>query len=287
MINEINVKDLLKFNLEGDLLQLKEGEKVTINVVKSLTDGFYLINLKGKSFTALFQSPPQFGKLIVEVVKTDPNIELKVIKDEVDLVDKGGEKLQLKKDIVEFNPKEMAKIFSKSGLLLDMKSISPEKLKKIIRDSGIFFENKLANSESIDNDVKFLAIKNGDQVVENNINKLQIILILAELSGYLPIETLDEDIDDLELFIHKKGISAVTIKGKFSVLGETLIHVRENAGIIDCVVQTVTDISEELKNGIFSEGIMVKWRKLDLKDYSELDIKRISMEKLGSFEMVV
>jgi len=39
----------------------------------------YLINLKGQTFTAVFQNPPQFGQFDAEVVKTEHLLSLKLL----------------------------------------------------------------------------------------------------------------------------------------------------------------------------------------------------------------
>jgi len=87
MINEINALSSLQLSLTNASLQLKEGDKISFSVIKLLTNGMYLINLKGQTFTAVFQNPPQFGQFDAEVVKTEQFIELKIIRDGLEQLD--------------------------------------------------------------------------------------------------------------------------------------------------------------------------------------------------------
>jgi len=134
MINEINALSSLQLSLTNASLQLKEGDKISFSVIKLLTNGMYLINLKGQTFTAVFQNPPQFGQFDAEVVKTEPFIELKIIRDGLEQLDTG----KLKGLIVAFNKDEVVSLFSKHGFSIDFKNITPEKIKNLIKESGLF-----------------------------------------------------------------------------------------------------------------------------------------------------
>lgn len=61
-------------------ITFKDGERLNLNVLRKLDNGMYLINLKGKSFTAQLQTEPE-GKMIrAEVVKSDNGtLMLKII----------------------------------------------------------------------------------------------------------------------------------------------------------------------------------------------------------------
>jgi hypothetical protein len=61
-------------------ITFKDGERLNLNVLRKLDNGMYLINLKGKSFTAQLQTEPE-GKMIrAEVVKSENGtLMLKII----------------------------------------------------------------------------------------------------------------------------------------------------------------------------------------------------------------
>lgn len=283
MIGEIKGQELLKFSIDNSNLQLKEGDKVSFSIVKALTNGMYIINMKGQTFTAIFQNIPQFGKFKAEVVRTEPNIELKLIKDDYD----NHENVKLKSEIFAFNKDILSKIFKKYQFVLDPKNITGEKIKELIKNSGIFFENKLANNKDVEGDMKFLALKNNDGELKDILNKLQLVNMLSDFSAYVPIRWDNEELSDIELFIHKDRSMGITIRAQFTKIGETIIHVREKGGMIDCVVETVVDISEDINRIDIGNNIVLRWKKLEKVDIEELDIKKRIFEKLGNFEIVV
>ncbi|MCA1927162.1 MAG: hypothetical protein LDL13_02780 [Calditerrivibrio sp.] len=256
---------------------------MSFSIIKALANGMYLINLKGQTFTALFQNIPQFGKFNAEVVRTEPNIELKLLKGNSEDL----ENVRLKSEVFSFSRDTLSKLFAKYGFTIDPKNITAEKIKELIKNSGIFFENKLANGKDIDVDMKFLALKNNDVDLKDNLNKLQLINLLSDFSIYVPIKSEDTDLDDIELFIHKDISKGITIRAQFSKIGETIISVREQGNIIDCVVETAVDISEDINNLYIGNNIRLRWKKLEQIDTEELDIKKKIFERLGKFEIVV
>lgn len=282
MINEINTQSSIQLNINNASLQLKEGDTISFSVIKLLTNGMYLINLKGQTFTAVFQNPPQFGQFNAEVVKTDPFIELKIIKDGLEQVDTG----KLKGLVAAFNKEEVASLLSKHGFNIDFKDLTPEKIKHLIKESGIFLEHKLSTNENISKDLKFIALQKDDTELSNSLLKLQALSILTGFEAYLPFKSMDQENKDIEVFLKKDAHHSIVIRANFSVLGDTVIYVREMGNSLECTVKTAVDISQELKDASFSSGITVKWAKLEKKDLDILDVKKTALEKIGRFEII-
>ncbi len=61
-------------------ISFKDGERLNLNVVRKMDNGLFLINLKGKSFTARLDFEPQSQTLRAEVTKSDAgNLQLRFI----------------------------------------------------------------------------------------------------------------------------------------------------------------------------------------------------------------
>jgi len=70
---------LQKLAASGEIT-FKDGEKLNLNLVRKMDNGLYLINLKGKTFTAELQSKPQGSTIRAEVVKAENGqLQLKII----------------------------------------------------------------------------------------------------------------------------------------------------------------------------------------------------------------
>ncbi|MCX8083399.1 MAG: hypothetical protein N3C60_00535 [Calditerrivibrio sp.] len=283
MINGVRLGDLIKFSLDPNSIELKEGEKIPVNVIKEIKNGLFLVNIKGRSFTAYFQNLPQIGRFIAEVVKTEPILELKMQKEAIP-----DEQIkQVKGEVLSFDKKETRDILYKSGISMDVKNITPEKVKDLIRNSGIFFENKLHTGEQIQDDIKYQWHQKGDTESTAQISKLQLITFLSGLDAYLPIKSDDEDVDDFDIIIKKGKTVSIMIRTHFSKLGDTLIYIRDiGNGLIDCVIKTEADISDDLKE-VMIPNVRVSWSKITKVELESFNPQKEALNNLGGWEVVV
>ncbi len=283
MIDGVRLQDLIRFSLDPNSIEIKQGEKLPISIVKPLENGLFLVNIKGKLFTASFQSLPQVGRFMAEVVKTDPVLELKLLTKEGDVQ---SDTLKFKGELLKFDRKVIVELLDKFGFKIDPKEVSPEQIKKMIKDSGIFFENRMANGVDLKDDVKFNLFQKGEGDSASQISKLQIITLLAGLEAYLPIKSEDSDLDDIEIFIRKDTRTGIVIKTHFSKIGDTLIYIRDTGyNLIECVVKSEVDISEELKD-VKIDGVRITWKKLDSKEYQDINPVKDALEQIGGFEIL-
>lgn len=283
MIDGIKLQDFIRFSLDPNSIEIKQGEKLPISVLKPLENGQFLVNIKGKLFTASFQTLPQIGRFIAEVVKTDPVLELKLMTKEGEIQ---TDTLKFKSELLRFDRRSVVELLEKFGLRIDPKEITPEQIKRMIKDSGLFFEHKLVNGDELKDDVKFNLLQRGDTDSISQIGKLQIITVLAGLGAYLPVKSDDLDMDDIEIFIKKDTRTEIVIKTHFSNIGDTLIYIRDTGyNLIECVIKSEVDISEELKD-VCIEGTRIIWRKLEPAEYKELNAVKDAIESFGSFEIL-
>jgi len=283
MIEGIRLQDLIRFSLDPNTIEIKEGEKLPLSVLKQLDNGLFLVNIKGKILTAQFQSLPQLGRFTAEVVKTEPYLELRLLVRESDINEKI---LKTKGELVKFDKKVMVEILNRYGLRFDPKEVTSDQIKKMIRNSGIFFENKLVRGEEIKDDLKYIFHQKNDNEALGQLNRLQIINILAGVELYLPIKSDEQDIDDLEIFVKKDTNTGIVIKTHFSKIGDVLIYVREMGyEVVDCVVKSEVDISEDLKK-VSLEGLRITWKKLEKNEFNNINPIKDALEQLGSFEVL-
>jgi len=268
MIDGIKLQDLIKFSLDPNSIEIKEGDKVSVSIVKPLDNGMFLVNVRGRLLTANFQSLPQLSRFTAEVIKTDPVLELRLIPKDVKI----DENLfQIKTEILRFDKKAVVEILDRYGIRIDPKDLTVEVVKKVVRDSGIFYENKIVNAENLKDDVKYNLFQKNDTESVGQLTKLQVITILAGLEAFLPIKSDDPDMEDLEIMVKKGKQVSVTIKTHFSKIGDMLIYIRDTGyGFVDCVIKSEMDISKEIGE-IKIEGVRLSWKKLDKEEFDRVD----------------
>ncbi|MGC8768358.1 hypothetical protein [Calditerrivibrio sp.] len=279
MIDGVKLQDLIKFSLDPNSIEIKEGDKVSVSIVKPLDNGMFLVNVRGRLLTANFQSLPQLSRFTAEVIKTDPVLELRLItKDE-----KIDENLfKIKGEVLRFDKKAVVEILDRYGVRIDPKDLTSEVVKKVIRDSGIFYEHKILNAENFKDDVKYNLFQKNDMESVGQITKLQVITILAGLEAFLPIKSDDSDMEDLELMVKKGKQMSVIIKTHFSKIGDTLIYIRDTGyGLVDCVIKSEVDISKEIGE-MKIEGVRVTWKKLDKEEFEKVDPIKDAVGNIGS-----
>jgi len=79
MINEINALSSLQLSLTNASLQLKEGDKISFSVIKLLTNGMYLINLKVRPLLLFFKILPNSGNLMQRWSRQNHLLSLKLL----------------------------------------------------------------------------------------------------------------------------------------------------------------------------------------------------------------
>lgn len=275
----INTGEITSFtlNTKNTNLNLKVGERININILKSLGSDLYLVNIKGKLLNAAFKSQPMLSKYIGEVVSTEPFIEIKLSKEESTAF------TQLKKYLVNFN-KDFIKNILNNIKENSLNELSHLELKRVIKDSGLLFESKLLKNELLEKDLKYFAFKNNDVDLLNSITKLQVATIITQ-SLFFTFSAKDFDIEDAEL-IYKKGkkLQKLLLKVSFTNLRDVLIDVTLRGKNVFGVVKSREDISEYLKM-INVENIDIKWEKLKADDFEQFDIFKNALRNVGNFQV--
>jgi len=275
----INTGEITSFtlNTKNTNLNLKVGERININILKSLGSDLYLVNIKGKLLNAAFKSQPMLSKYIGEVVSTEPFIEIKLSKEESTAF------TQLKKYLVNFD-KDFIKNILNNIKDNSLNELSHLELKRVIKDSGLLFESKLLKDELLEKDLKYFAFKNNDVDLLNSITKLQVATIITQ-SLFFTFSARDFDIEDAEL-IYKKGkkLQKLLLKVSFTNLGDVLIDVTLMGKNVFGIVKSREDISEYLKM-IDVENIDIKWEKLKADDFEQFDIFKRALRNVGNFQV--
>lgn len=275
----INTGEITSFtlNTKNTNLNLKVGERININILKSLGSDLYLVNIKGKLLNAAFKSQPMLSKYIGEVVSTEPFIEIKLSKEESTAF------TQLKKYLVNFD-KDFIKNILNNIKDNSLNELSHLELKRVIKDSGLLFESKLLKDELLEKDLKYFAFKNNDVDLLNSITKLQVATIITQ-SLFFTFSARDFDIEDAEL-IYKKGkkLQKLLLKVSFTNLGDVLIDVTLMGKNVFGIVKSREDISEYLKM-INVENIDIKWEKLKADDFEQFDIFKRALRNVGNFQV--
>lgn len=275
----INTGEITSFtlNTKNTNLNLKVGERININILKSLGSDLYLVNIKGKLLNAAFKSQPILSKYIGEVVSTEPFIEIKLSKEE------SATLTQLKKYLVNFN-KDFIKNILNNIKENSLNELSHLELKRVIKDSGLLFESKLLKDELLEKDLKYFAFKNNDVELLNSITKLQVATIITQ-ALFFTFSAKDFGIEDAEL-IYKKGkiLQRLLLKVSFTNLRDVLIDVTLRGKNVFGIVKSREDISEYLKM-INVENIDIKWEKLKADDFEQFDIFKNALRNVGNFQV--
>lgn len=275
----INTGEITSFtlNTKNTNLNLKVGERININILKSLGSDLYLVNIKGKLLNAAFKSQPILSKYIGEVVSTEPFIEIKLSKEE------SATLTQLKRYLVNFN-KDFIKNILNNIKENSLNELSHLELKRVIKDSGLLFESKLLKDELLEKDLKYFAFKNNDVDLLSSITKLQVATIITQ-ALFFTFSAKDFGIEDAEL-IYKKGkiLQRLLLKVSFTNLRDVLIDVTLRGKNVFGIVKSREDISEYLKM-INVENIDIKWEKLKADDFEQFDIFKNALRNVGNFQV--
>jgi len=275
-------QERLVFRINSGTINVKEGEKISLNIVKTLDNGNTLIEVKNNLFEVKLDQ--QLLKSIqAEVTKSEPVIELTAIKMPVEKLDTG----YVKQQAGTFDIEKLMKAFGKFQHT-DVSKLTPETLKQAVKDSGLFLENKLMKGEDVSTDEKMKAMVNSDTPAKDGITKMQVtnMLLAGGLISFL--KTKDENIDDTYMRMKKSpdGVNTLYISTKFSKLGDTFIIVRNLNKHSDIMVKTEVDISEQLKN-LDIENTRIHWYKFNSKDLDVMDIKKDITFNMGNFEVII
>jgi len=271
------------FQLPPGTIDVKPGEKVDLQILKTLDNGNTLVAIKNNLFEVKLEAQ-LLKNFTVEVVKSDSiNIELVVDKLPVQNLDTN----YVKQEVGTFDLAKIMKAFGKFQNL-DVRNITPEALKQAVKNSGLFMENKLVNNESIDGDEKARAYINSDTGAKDGITKMQVsnMLLAGGLLAFL--KTSDENIDDTYVRYKKSdgGQNTLYVSTKFSQLGDTFMVIRTLDKYNDVIVKTEVDISEQLKD-INIENTRIRWVKFTSKDLDTIDIKKDIVFNMGNFEVII
>lgn len=273
----------LLFQLPANTIDAKVGEKVPIQILKTLDNGNTLVAVKNNLFEVKLDSQQLLKNLVAEVVKADKIVELAVPKLPVENLNQNF----IKQEVATFDITKLMKAFGKFQKI-DVENLTGNALKTAIKNSGLFMENKLLHSESIDGDEKARAYVSADRPAQDGITKMQIsnMLLAGGLLAFLKTE--DEAIDDTYMRMKKKsdGSNTVYVSTKFSQLGDTFLIIRSINNHQDVMVKTEVDISEQLKE-IEIGNTRIHWIKYSDKDLEVMDIKKDITFNMSNFEVII
>lgn len=266
----------------GGKLDVVPGEIVEVAVTRVLSGNAYQVNIKGQPFTAILKSLPQFAHFQAEVLSTEPQLELKMIKTPLDSVNQSVIRGELGKATIE----DIVKALKASGVH-QLKAASADAIKDLIINSGQFFERKLLNGDSIANDAKFLAYKQGDDEALNAISRLQMANVLTH-SLLTMFDVPYDDIKEGMIRIKKdsKGNANVHMKITFSKIGDTMINIRPVGAGYDILVMSEEDISKQLKS-LTLDNTLIRWAPLDRSALSVFDVAEEARTRMGRFEVII
>jgi hypothetical protein len=280
-LDSVSEDDAVIFRLLRGTFQAEKGEALTINIMKSMTDGSKLLEVKGYMFKAEL-GDTVMNSLKAVVLELDPYIELAVMKTPLENL----EPLTLKSEIGKFDIAALLKGVGKFSKV-NLQSLTPEDLKKAVKDSGLSFERKLLHNDNPQADEKFRAYSENDTGTKDSITRLQLanVVLGSGFMGYL--KTVNDDVSDARLRYKNDGKGgAMYISLEFSKIGKTFITVRQISDAFDILVKSEEDISKELKQ-IDIENAFMRWQRYDAADENVFDVMKSAAEKLGGFDATV
>ncbi|PLX70729.1 MAG: hypothetical protein C0602_04290 [Denitrovibrio sp.] len=277
-----NTLQRLIFQLPSGTIDVKPGDQVQIQILKTLDNGNTLVAIKNNLFEVKLDHQ-LLKNLSAEVLKNDVLIELAVTKAPVENLNQNF----VKQEVAGLDIVKLMRAFGKFQKL-DVSNITADSLKQAVRNSGLFMENKLLHGENMSGDEKLRAYINSDMTAKEGITKIQItnMLLAGGLLAFL--KTSDEAIDDTYVRMKKdmKGKNTLYVSTSFSQLGETLMVIRDIGDHHDVIVKTEVDISEELKD-VEIENVRIRWYKFSHKDKEVMDIKKDISFNMGNFEVII
>ncbi|MGA1847008.1 hypothetical protein [Deferribacter abyssi] len=266
--------------LSKELPPLKKGEVVNVKIIRLIDKRQFIVSIKGKLLKAMINSEITLSKFKAEVIKTEPFLELKTVKEPVQNLDV----MFLKKIAVRFSKDEIFN-FLRSFTHFNLKKLDKEEIMKLIKDSGLFFEKKIADGEDVSNNVKGLIYKDNSNLKDMFL-KLQVNLLMhGEI--FLPFKSLEYGIEDGEIKIKKsRDCFYVTIKTTFSKLGTIMVKLREFQGEITGTIFTESRF-KGLINQINVENVRLSWKELKEEEIEkEFDFDSMLISTLGHFETI-
>ncbi|QAR34333.1 hypothetical protein EP073_13240 [Geovibrio thiophilus] len=265
--------------LKGTISGAKEGDTLNLNIVRTMADGLKLLDAGGYLFKADI-GQTVLNTLKAQIIKTDPFLELMVMKTPIENLDP----LAVKTEVGKF---DFAALLKNTGKFssLSLLDLTPDDIKAAIRNSGIFFENKLANGEQVSGDEKFRAYTEGDVPARETVTRLQLVNVLMADGLVSYLKTKDEDVSDALVRYKKddKGDGIMYISLEFSKIGKTFIIARQIRDVFDILVKSEADISELLKS-IDVENALIRWKKYEPKDEAVFEVKKDTAQHLGGFD---
>lgn len=275
-------KQQLVFQLPEGTIDVKQGERVSIQILKSLDNGNTLVSVKNNLFEVKLDSH-LLKKITAEVFKADGLIELVADKLPVENLNTAF----VKQEVGGFDLEKLMKAFGKFQRV-DVENITPESLKQAVKNSGLFMENKLLHDENMSGDEKMRAYISSDHPAKDGITRMQVTNMLLAGGMLAFLKTADEKIDDTYMRLKKgdKGQSVLYLSTKFSKLGDTFIAIRSLNDVHDVMIKTEEDISDMLKD-VNIERARIHWYKFNKKDLETINVKDEAVLNMGNFEVII
>lgn len=162
----------LIFQLPKGTIDVRPGEKVPIQILKTLDNGNTLVSIKNNLFEVKLDAQ-LLKTLNAEVMRTEGMIELAVTRTPMENLNHNF----VKQEVGTFDIAKLMQAFGKFQKV-DVANITPDVLKQAIRNSGLFMENKLLNDQNMSGDEKLRAYINSDGQAKDGITKMQITNLL-------------------------------------------------------------------------------------------------------------
>jgi len=274
------LNDRMALILGKGTISVQEGEKLNIDILKSLGKGNFLVNIKGELFNVNL-GHTALSTLTAEVMEDGNNIILSILPGQAHNLNLN----MLKSEIGGF---DLAKIMKSIGKFsnINMGDISGEKLKAALKNSGLFFENNLVKGENVSGDEKYKAYMTGDNAGREAITKMQLANLLLAGGLFSFLKTEDDEVSDALLKYKKNedGKSSLYMSMEFSNIGKTFIHIRTIGDKYNINVKTEVDISEQIKSLDF-EHALVTWGRYQMADDEIFEIKKEVAPNIARFDV--
>lgn len=276
-------KQKLVLRLPAGTIDVQPGEKVPVQILKTLENGNTLVAVKNNLFEVKLDK--QLLKTITAEVFIRDNGAIELIAEKLPVENLNPN--YVKQEVGGFDIEKVMKAFGKFQPL-NLESVTPDSLKQAVKNSGLFMESRLLKGENVSGDEKLNAIIRADAPATDGITKMQLTNLMLAGGMLAFLKTADKEVEDTVLRYKRgrKGQSMLYVNTKFSVLGETLIIIRSLNTNHDVMIKTETDISELLKE-VDIPRVRLHWFKFSKKDLEPMNVKDDIVFNMGNFEVII
>ncbi len=291
----LNQKEtVIKLKLQF-LKDFTKGNEVNVKIIKPTNaKNSFIVKINNAEVEIKIIPPPKpnIKEFIGEILQEFPDPVIKPINKEILTSDKINETINqdtkelIKNELLNLRKTSLSEIM-KSTSKLTLNEFTPKSIENVVKESGNFFENKLLNNLSVNEDLKFDAIKNDNAILKETIVKLQLFNSILNDGVFSFFNFEDNGLKSGEMQIKKENDKfTVHIKMDFSQIGETFIKVVSFKGKTDVVVSSEKDISKQIKK-INLPGINVHWKQISSTDKEEFNIEKKIMTSFSGLNILI